>query len=209
MPSTLKERRGCSTRIYRNHYSVDNALLFPSRGDTPPFRRTQRFDTNVILSLTHHSLETNNCLTLGADGVVGAHAKALALHDGRFVGLLVPSGLGFVVVLLGEATGDVAFRGGLDVQDDQERGGDDDEQRGGDDAEDVDIRERELLELLRGERGGGKRRNGGGGHRGRDGLAHSLDGRGSGGRAGGDGGDLCEGMREASRSRDTDGGQRK
>ena len=126
--------------------------------------------------------------SLGLDlHVVGAHADALALEDRGLVGLLVAALLGLVVVFLGEATGHVALGRGLHVEDDQEGGGDDDEERGGDDSEDVDTLERNLVHLLRGERGGG----GEGGEGGGDGRGERLGGSlgddlGAGGGAGSD-----------------------
>ena len=88
-----------------------------------------------------------------------SHAKPSAFNRGGFVRQLLTLSLRFVVVRLRETTGNVAFRRGFHVQDDQEGHRDQDEQRDGDDAQNVHVRQGNVRDGLVGrERWCGKRR---------------------------------------------------
>ena len=88
-----------------------------------------------------------------------SHAKPSAFNRGGFVRQLLTLSLRVVVVRLRETTGNVAFRRGFHVQDDQEGHRDQDEQRDGDDAQNVHVRQGDVRDGLVGrERRGGKRR---------------------------------------------------
>ena len=89
-----------------------------------------------------------------------SHAEPFAFHHGRFVRQLLSHLLRLVVVRLRETTGNVAFRRGFHVQDDQKGHRDNNEQRDGDDAQNVHVRQSDVRDGLVRAREGFMRRGG-------------------------------------------------
>jgi len=89
-----------------------------------------------------------------------SHASPFAFQHGGFVRQLLSHLLRLVVVRLRETTGNVAFRRGFHVQDDQKGHRDNNEQRDGDDAQNVHVRQSDVRDGLVRARKGFTRRGG-------------------------------------------------